>query len=56
MLPGMTGMWQVSGRNDLDYARRMRLNNWYVHNWSLWHDLVILLKTVVAVVRQRGVS
>ena len=56
VLPGITGMWQVSGRNDLDYARRMTLNNWYVHNWSLWHDLVILLKTVVAVVRQRGAS
>ena len=56
MLPGITGMWQVSGRNDLDYARRLRLNCWYIHNWSLWHDAVILLKTVVTVIRQRGAS
>jgi Undecaprenyl-phosphate galactose phosphotransferase WbaP len=56
VLPGITGMWQVSGRNDLDYSRRMQLNCWYVQNWSLWHDLVILLKTVVAVLRRRGAS
>jgi Undecaprenyl-phosphate galactose phosphotransferase WbaP len=54
--PGITGMWQVSGRDELDYARRMQLNSWYVHNWSLWHDLVILAKTVVVVARRRGAS
>jgi len=54
--PGITGMWQVSGRNDLAYARRMQLNSWYVHNWSLWHDLVILVKTIIVVVRRRGAS
>ena len=56
VLPGITGIWQVSGRGDVEYARRLQLNNWYVHNWSLWHDVVILLKTIVAVARRRGAS
>ena len=54
--PGITGMWQVSGRDALKYERRIELNNWYVRNWSLWHDLVILLKTVVVVVLRKGAS
>jgi len=49
-------MWQVSGRDALKYERRIELNNWYVRNWSLWHDLVILLKTVVVVVLRKGAS
>jgi Undecaprenyl-phosphate galactose phosphotransferase WbaP len=52
--PGITGMWQVSGRSELDYGRRLQLNNWYVQNWSLWHDLVILAKTIIVVTRRRG--
>jgi undecaprenyl-phosphate galactose phosphotransferase len=52
--PGMTGLWQVSGRNDLDYRRRVHLDCWYVKNWSLWCDLVILLKTPRAVLRGDG--
>ena len=55
-LPGITGIWQVSGRDDLAYERRIELNNWYVRNWSLWHDLVILLKTAEAVARRRNAS
>jgi undecaprenyl-phosphate galactose phosphotransferase len=55
-LPGITGIWQVSGRNDLAYERRIELNNWYVRNWSLWHDLVILLKTVQVVIRRQSAS
>lgn len=43
--PGMTGLWQVSGRNDVDYAKRVYFDSWYVKNWSLWHDFVILCKT-----------
>jgi Undecaprenyl-phosphate galactose phosphotransferase WbaP len=54
--PGITGMWQVSGRDDLAYERRIELNNWYIRNWSFWHDLVILLKTVVVVAGRRGTS
>jgi exopolysaccharide production protein ExoY len=47
--PGLTGAWQVSGRNSLEYARRVALDCNYVRNWSAWRDLVILSKTVVAV-------
>ena len=52
--PGVTGLWQVSGRNDLDYRRRVHLDCWYVKNWSLWCDLVILMKTPRAVLRGEG--
>ncbi len=52
--PGLTGLWQISGRNDLDYRRRVHLDCWYVKNWSLWYDLVILLKTPRAVLRGSG--
>ena len=52
--PGLTGLWQVSGRSDTSYARRVRLDVWYVRNWTLWHDVAILLKTIPAVFLQRG--
>jgi len=52
--PGLTGLWQVSGRNDTSYERRVRLDVWYVRNWTLWHDVAILLKTIPAVFLQRG--
>ena len=52
--PGMTGLWQVSGRNDVDYETRVALDAWYVRNWSLWNDLVILLKTVRVVLARDG--
>ena len=52
--PGVTGLWQVSGRSDTSYAQRVRLDVWYVKNWSLWHDLAILLKTVPALLSRRG--
>jgi len=52
--PGITGLWQVSGRNDLPYERRIELNTWYVKNWSLWLDTVILLKTIPTVLSRRG--
>lgn len=52
--PGMTGLWQVSGRSDLDYDKRVYLDTWYVKNWSLWYDLIILLKTVDVVMRRSG--
>jgi Undecaprenyl-phosphate galactose phosphotransferase WbaP len=44
--PGMTGLWQVSGRNDVDYETRVYLDAWYVKNWSLWYDLAILLSLI----------
>jgi exopolysaccharide production protein ExoY len=49
--PGLTGIWQVSGRNALDYADRVALDFHYVRNWSLWTDLIILSKTVSAVLK-----
>jgi Undecaprenyl-phosphate galactose phosphotransferase WbaP len=52
--PGMTGLWQISGRNDLDYATRVYLDTWYVKNWSLWYDIVILFKTFGVVFQRDG--
>ena len=52
--PGMTGLWQVSGRNDLDYETRVYLDAWYVKNWSLWYDLAILFKTIKVVLWRNG--
>lgn len=52
--PGITGLWQVLGRNDTSYGQRVLLDAWYVRNWSLWHDLLILLKTVPVVLRGSG--
>ena len=53
--PGLTGLWQCSGRNDLGYEQRVMLDRQYVRTWSLWLDLAILLRTVPAVLRSRGV-
>ncbi|MBA1363823.1 undecaprenyl-phosphate galactose phosphotransferase WbaP [Burkholderia gladioli] len=52
--PGMTGLWQVSGRNDTDYARRVFLDAWYVRNWSLRSDISILFKTIGVVLHRDG--
>ncbi|NUO60262.1 MAG: sugar transferase [Hamadaea sp.] len=52
--PGMTGLWQVSGRSDLPWEEAVRLDLRYVENWSLSLDLVILLRTLTAVVRTSG--
>ena len=52
--PGITGLWQVSGRSDVDYDTRVYFDAWYARNWSLWHDLVILIKTVAVVLRRDG--
>lgn len=52
--PGITGLWQVSGRNDVDYEQRVYLDTWYVKNWSLWYDIAILFKTVRVVLLRDG--
>lgn len=52
--PGMTGLWQVSGRNDVDYEKRVYFDSWYVKNWSLWNDFVILCKTINIVYKRKG--
>jgi undecaprenyl-phosphate galactose phosphotransferase len=52
--PGMTGLWQVSGRNNVDYDTRVYLDTWYVKNWSLWYDIAILFKTIKVVFKREG--
>jgi exopolysaccharide biosynthesis polyprenyl glycosylphosphotransferase len=52
--PGMTGLWQVSGRSDLSWDEAVRLDLYYVENWSLGFDLAIILRTIWAVLRSRG--
>lgn len=54
VLPGITGMWQVSGRSDTTYAERVAMDTWYVRNWSVWIDIMYLFKTVKAVVTGKG--
>ncbi|MEM1297805.1 MAG: sugar transferase [Pseudomonadota bacterium] len=52
--PGLTGLWQVCGRHQTAHAERIRLDRWYARNWSIWLDLVILLRTVRVVVMGDG--
>ena len=52
--PGLTGMWQISGRSDVSYDRRVALDRQYAQNWSLAADLLIILKTIPAVCLSRG--
>ena len=52
--PGITGLWQASGRSDTDYARRVALDVQYVLNWSPWMDIWILFRTVSAVFFMKG--
>jgi len=52
--PGITGLWQVSGRSDISYDERVRLDMYYVRNWSIWLDLQLLFQTIPAVLKGRG--
>ena len=52
--PGMTGLWQVSGRNNVSYDTRVYFDTWYAKNWSLWNDIVILFKTLKVVWKKTG--
>ena len=52
--PGITGLWQVSGRNDVSYEQRVNMDTWYVFNWSPWIDFVIFYKTIGVVLKKRG--
>jgi len=54
VLPGMTGLWQVSGRIDLSFDDLVRLDFYYLENWSIWMDITILAKTIPAVLARRG--
>ena len=52
--PGITGLWQVSGRSDLSYTERVRLDMYYIRNWNIWFDVQILWQTIPAVIKGRG--
>ncbi len=52
--PGLSGLWQVSGRSDLDYARRISLDSFYIQNWSIWMDIWLIARTLFVVFLARG--
>ncbi|MEC8277064.1 MAG: sugar transferase, partial [Myxococcota bacterium] len=52
--PGITGLWQISGRSTLGFNEMIRHDMEYIRSWSLWMDVVILAKTIPAVLRRRG--
>jgi len=52
--PGMSGLWQVSGRSDTGYAERVEMDSYYVRNWSVWLDFIILARTIIIVAFGRG--
>jgi Undecaprenyl-phosphate galactose phosphotransferase WbaP len=52
--PGITGLWQVSGRNQLTFKQRIALDLWYVRNWNVWYDVAILFKTIRVVLLREG--
>lgn len=54
--PGITGLWQVSGRSDVDFMNRVDLDVWYVRNWSVWNDIIILIKTIQVVLGKKGAN
>lgn len=53
-VPGITGLWQVSGRNEITFDGRLKLESWYVRNWSFWQDIVLLFKTIGVVLGRKG--
>ena len=52
--PGMTGMWQVYGRNDANFTKRVHLDEYYIRNWSSWLDIYILIRTVWIILTRKG--
>ena len=52
--PGITGYWQVNGRSDVTFEGRLKMDNWYIYNWSVWIDMVLLFKTIKAVFFSKG--
>ena len=54
VVPGITGVWQISGRNQTTFQDRLRLDEYYIRNWSIWLDLYVLSRTVEVVLRGRG--
>lgn len=54
VLPGMTGLWQISGRSNTSYAQRIHLDLFYIANWSIWLDISIILRTIPALLKRDG--
>jgi len=52
--PGITGLWQVSGRSDISYDERICLDMYYIQNWSIWLDLRLIFRTIPAVIKSKG--
>lgn len=52
--PGITGLWQISGRSDLPFEERLALDEYYIRNWSLWHEITILLKSLKIFLSGKG--
>ncbi len=52
--PGLTGLWQVSGRSEVSFDRRVQMESWYVRNWSLWNDIAIMFKTFPVILGRKG--
>ena len=52
--PGITGLWQTSGRNDIDYNERVQMDTWYVRNWNIWFDIVLLWRTFKVAIEGKG--
>ncbi|MFN2177652.1 MAG: sugar transferase, partial [Anaerolineales bacterium] len=52
--PGLTGLWQVSGRSDTTYEERVQLDMYYIRNWTIWSDIFLLWKTIPAVIKRSG--
>jgi undecaprenyl-phosphate galactose phosphotransferase len=52
--PGITGLWQVGGRNEIDFNGRLSLDAWYIRNWGIWLDIMLLVRTVGVVLKRKG--
>jgi Undecaprenyl-phosphate galactose phosphotransferase WbaP len=52
--PGLSGMWQISGRSDTGYEERIMLDSYYIQNWSIWLDIWIIIKTIGVVIKGKG--
>ena len=52
--PGLSGMWQISGRSDTGYEERINLDTYYIQNWSIWLDIWIIIKTIWVVLKGKG--
>ena len=52
--PGITGMWQTSGRSDTTYEERVQMDTWYVRNWNVWFDIVLIWRTIAVVLKHKG--